>query len=275
MSHLWIYDPVLIRPDKAAKSAWVLLNQSSESESTDRLLDESIWELYKQLSPVPLLEEWKEAVTRTHNEVCVTWMSDTNFPPIGKVSAARLKIDAEFANLISCMIKSGQIGINGELINVRTDERCKGAEKFFSNARSVLKPFLSSSQYQAMLELCKGEEGEFFESKFEEMADLINAMPKTYDTQNIADPIVSLHYFMGESDWYIIEKDVEDGVSQAFGYAILNGDLMCAELGYISIAELVEFNIGFQRVELDLHFVPIPLSEVKNLVERRYGQVAA
>lgn len=275
LSHIWIYDPVLIRPDKGTKTGWVILNQSSESAESKNLLTEGIWLLYKKLSPVPLLDDWKEEVTRLHNAICVTWMTDSNYPPVGKISAARLMIDDQFASLISSMIKSGQIGINGELIDVRTDARCKGAEKFVSNAKSVLKPFLSTSQYQSMLELCKGEEGDFFESKFEEMADRISAMPKTYDTQNIADPIVSLHYFMGGSDWYIIEKDVEDGVSQAFGYAILNGDLMCAELGYISIAELVEFNIGFQRVELDLHFVPIPLSEVKNLVERRYGQVAA
>jgi hypothetical protein len=250
LSHLWIYDPVLIKPDKATKTGWVLLDQSLEQtpvndhEAARSLLNQGIWALYKKLSPVPLLEDWEAAVTQTHNAICVTWMSETNYPPIGQIAAARLVIDDEFSGLVSSMIKSGQIGLRGELINVRTDARCKGAEKFASHAKSALKPFLSTAQYQAMLKYCKGEEGEFFESKFEEMADRIKIMPKTYETEKTADPVVTLHYFLGGSDWYIIEKDMEDGVSQAFGYAILNGDLMCAELGYISITELVETGLG-------------------------------
>jgi hypothetical protein len=66
---------------------------------------------------------------------------------------------------------------------------------------------------------------------------------------------------------------------------------MCAELGYISISELVGTKVHANgviydgsskttvqvpvHVELDLYFDPKPLSEVKQLVEQRYGRAAA
>ncbi len=299
LTHLWIYDPVLITPNKATKTGWVMLNLPWGDEGVREQILSGIWGLYKNLSPVPLLDDWQSAIMHSNNEICVTWMSSTHYPPLGKISAAKLIIDAEFTEIISSMVKSGLIGIDGQqlnpnLINQKSivDDKPKSDSTYHSNqAKATLKPYLSVQQYLVMLENCKGEEGAFFEEKFKEMAYRVSTMPKTYDCEDDNDPVVSLHYFLGESDWYIIEKDIEDGVSQAFGYAILNGDLMCAELGYISISELVGTKIHINgdlydgnnktsvkvplHVELDLYFEPRPLSEVKKLVEQRYGRAAA
>lgn len=62
----------------------------------------------------------------------------------------------------------------------------------------------------------------------------------------------------GGSDWYITEKDMAGGVAQAYGLAILNGDLEMAEMGYISIAELTRCG-----VEIDLYFKPCTLGQIK------------
>ena len=106
----------------------------------------------------------------------------------------------------------------------------------------------------------RGEEADYFRGKLKDLAELIEGMPKTYEQSNNADPTVYLHYFYGASDWYIIEKDrVSPGHEQTFGYAILNGDTQCAELGYISIQEL----LGISGMQLDLHWNPKPLSEIK------------
>ena len=71
------------------------------------------------------------------------------------------------------------------------------------------------------------------------------------------DAIVYLHYFKGNMDWYITEKDmIEEEQNQAFGYADLG--LGFGELGYISLIELAE-----NGVELDLHWTPKTLREVK------------
>ncbi len=88
---------------------------------------------------------------------------------------------------------------------------------------------------------------------------LIASMPVTYEQDGAGDDaMVYLHYFFGGSDWYITEKDVLSGVSQAFGFTVLNGDMVFAELGYISIAELTDCN-----VEFDLYFSPEKLGVIK------------
>lgn len=122
-----------------------------------------------------------------------------------------------------------------------------------------LKDFLSKSQFEHLFALTKfSEEREHFQHLIMGTADLVKEMPVTYEQNGEKDPVVFLHYFLHGSDWYITEKDIEGGVDQAFGYAILNGDLECAEWGYISIRELVE-----NGVEMDLYFAPRKFSELK------------
>lgn len=59
---------------------------------------------------------------------------------------------------------------------------------------------------------------------------------------------VALHYFGGNSDWYIKELDLETG--EAFGFAVLNGDTENAEYGYINLRELAKSNYA----QLDLYW---------------------
>ncbi|MBQ3172550.1 MAG: hypothetical protein IJB53_11695 [Mailhella sp.] len=59
---------------------------------------------------------------------------------------------------------------------------------------------------------------------------------------------VALHYFGGNSDWYIKELDLETG--EAFGFAVLNGDTENAEYGYINLRELARSN----HAQLDLYW---------------------
>lgn len=123
-----------------------------------------------------------------------------------------------------------------------------------------LKNFVNKDQLQCMRDLCKGEEGEYFKKQVLKLKSHIVCMPKTYETDGQGDNVVvMLHYFKGGSDWYIMERDmVIDDQVQAFGYACLNGDTLNAELGYISITELIKYN-----VELDLYFEPVTLGEIK------------
>lgn len=129
-----------------------------------------------------------------------------------------------------------------------------------ASAINVVKPFFPKSELRVVVDALEDEEGSFFAQKLLELATIINSMPKTYQTrEHGGEATVHLHYFVGGCDWYITEKDMEgDGTEQAFGWAVLNNDLMNAELGYISIAELVELG-----AELDLYWTAKPLREVK------------
>lgn len=135
------------------------------------------------------------------------------------------------------------------------------------NALKTLNGFIGSSQLQAIGHACRGEEKQFFFDKLVSLGQLVSTMPKTYEQDGLGDQaIVSLHYFTGACDWYITERDVDtdgEGQIQAFGYANL-GDDECAELGYISIVELIA-----NGVELDLYFTPQSLGAVKSKYESR------
>lgn len=132
-------------------------------------------------------------------------------------------------------------------------------------AADSVQPFLSARQWATMSALCNGEEGEFFQQKFIDLAQQIDTMPKTFEQSGKCDQAtVHLHYFLAGSDWYITEKDVEGGVDQAFGYACLNGLEDFAEIGYISIAEITRYG-----AELDLHWTLRTLADVKALRARR------
>ena len=144
-----------------------------------------------------------------------------------------------------------------------------------SEAFDRLQPFMPILQGKAVGELMRGEEKQFFRDKMVELAQLVDSMPVTYSQQNETDPIAYLHYFFGGSDWYIVEKDMEGEVDQAWGFACLNGDMMNAEYGFISIDELVSLVIrGFMTIDLDFHFDPTPMSVVKPSLGERHGYQA-
>lgn len=123
-----------------------------------------------------------------------------------------------------------------------------------------LKHFISKEQLSVIREACKGEEGEYFRDMLKRLESTIEAMPKPYETEGQGDQAKAiLHYFLGGSDWYITERDSSEEQEQAFGFACLNGDTWNAEMGYISIRELIELG-----VEFDLYYKPETIAEIKN-----------
>lgn len=120
--------------------------------------------------------------------------------------------------------------------------------------------FINRRQLSFTRELCKGEEGQFFIDKLAEIQNVLETMPKTYETDGKGNEApVSLHYFKDGSDWFIIERDCEDDEQvQAFGFVCLNGEADYAELGYVSIEELLSFG-----AELDYHWTIKSLGDVK------------
>ena len=129
----------------------------------------------------------------------------------------------------------------------------------------TLRQFIGRSQLSALGDACRGEERQWFKNRLVTLADQIANMPQTYAQDGLGDAAVAhLHYFKGGGDWYILERDSDpanesgghDGQIQAFGLADLGYG---SELGYISIAELIAAG-----VELDLHFTPQTLAQLKN-----------
>lgn len=105
--HLWLYDPALIRPDRSNRVAWVLVDGADDPSDQSEAIRTRVWGLYKLLSPVPLLDDWRQAVlSRTGDEV-VTLMGETSYPPLGRITAARVSLPDHFPEIVSGMVKPG------------------------------------------------------------------------------------------------------------------------------------------------------------------------
>ena len=82
-------------------------------------------------------------------------------------------------------------------------------------------------------------------------------MPRTYEQDGLRNEAIAyLHYFNGNMDFYITEKDTHESEQwQAYGVSVrIDHD---SELGYISIADLLDN--GF---EIDLYFTPTKIGEI-------------
>ena len=90
----------------------------------------------------------------------------------------------------------------------------------------------------------------------------LDQIPRLYETESIPidEKVIHLHFFLGGSDWFIVEYD---GGDLFFGYAILNGDLDCAEWGYVSFAELKSLALGPLEVDCE----PVEIWRFKRVKE--------
>lgn len=119
--------------------------------------------------------------------------------------------------------------------------------------------FLLKSLYSSDL-----KRSEWARNAVHSINNTVSTMPKTYETDGQGDnAIVHLHYFAGNSEFFIIEKDCTPQQLQAFGFA----DCGSPELGYIAISEI----IAIQSAVLDLHWQPKSLADVKADVRAKYA----
>lgn len=96
----------------------------------------------------------------------------------------------------------------------------------------------------------------------------LSQIPRLYQTEDItlAEKFIYLHFFLGSCDWYIAEFDGQDIF---WGFAILGGDTMNAEWGYISLKELQDISINDIEVDRDLYWQPRKASEIEKIRQCR------
>lgn len=116
-----------------------------------------------------------------------------------------------------------------------------------------LKNFINLNQLSVMISVKE------LVLKMETIFNTVENMPKVYEQEELEadERKFYLHYFNGNSDFYIAEKDVSEKQIQAYGFVCLNGDKQNAEFGYINIEELITYG-----VEIDLHFQPCLQKEI-------------
>jgi len=123
----------------------------------------------------------------------------------------------------------------------------------------LLKIIVPRDQLAAIEEICRSAEpaeAQDYAARLVDCCERYANAPAIYETDGKPDTekMVVLHYFCPSGDWYILEVDHRS--DECFGLACLFAD----ELGYISLGELRTT----ATVELDLHWSPKSLAEVKS-----------
>lgn len=106
VGHMFIFDPMVMRPDPASKQAWVMSHRPLSVQT----LDELIWMVIQTLSPVPLLTHWQHAVLAVVKDAgMVVDMSETSniamSRPLGNMHAIRVRLEDSFASMVSQLIR--------------------------------------------------------------------------------------------------------------------------------------------------------------------------
>jgi len=99
---------------------------------------------------------------------------------------------------------------------------------------------------------------------------ILAQIPKFYETENTPtmEKIIYLHFFLGNSDWYVCEFD---GTDTFFGFVILNGDYQTAEWGYFTLHKLDRLNVRGFEVDMDLYWEICPASHVHKICRTGMG----
>ena len=108
LTHNWIYDKTLQHPDRANRIAWVMHRLTTESAQHEQPLYDKAWSAMVDLSPVALLDHWREhCLAWCREKRAVELLDDPVYPAIGQVMAMRVSLSDHFVQFVSDGVRSG------------------------------------------------------------------------------------------------------------------------------------------------------------------------
>jgi hypothetical protein len=111
LSHNWIYDKSLKTPDRANRIAWVMHRPDAGArQATSELsaLDDKAWQVMVDLSPVALLDHWRQpCLDWCREKRAVELLDDPMYPALGQVMAMRVSLSDYFVKFVSDGVRCG------------------------------------------------------------------------------------------------------------------------------------------------------------------------
>ncbi len=102
VSHVFIYDTLVIDPDTANGRAWVLtLGEGHEHR-------QSVWAMIQRISPVPLIDAWREPVLAVLGETIAQDLNQSagvTWPTLGPIEASLIDLGDTFTQAISDLVQ--------------------------------------------------------------------------------------------------------------------------------------------------------------------------
>lgn len=113
LSQMWVFDKRLQQPDRANRIAWVLHQEAGAKASfdggpvTNVTLQDRVWKTIVGLSPVALLDHWRQPLlTWCENKRATQALGDAIYPAIGPVQAVRVSLTDHFVGFIRDGVKN-------------------------------------------------------------------------------------------------------------------------------------------------------------------------
>ena len=107
LTQVWLYDKSLTQVDRANRIGWVVHRRDGDATDT---LGLKAWQLVRRLSPVALLDHWREPLMAwCLDKLAVQQLGDALYPVLGPVQAMRVSISDHFVKFVSDGVRLGQL----------------------------------------------------------------------------------------------------------------------------------------------------------------------
>lgn len=111
LAQAWLFDRSLKQPDRANATAWGLYPQQGPDgrELAAGEIQDRLWQQVRDLSPVPLANEWRAAVMGLAIVPFVRWLRPDTcpYPPLGPIQACRIELGTPFIKAVSGLVRDG------------------------------------------------------------------------------------------------------------------------------------------------------------------------
>lgn len=115
--HAFIFDPGIAQADRANRIAWGVYPtlDAGGQQLTEAVVKDRLWCQVKDLSPVPLLDAWRDEVLDLPGNSLVSWLRDSLHPPLGDIEACRIELDDSFCERLSQAVREGRLELPEQL----------------------------------------------------------------------------------------------------------------------------------------------------------------
>lgn len=133
LTHTWLYDPVLVQLDQPGGTAWLVSDERDVPRS-------QLWALIRDLSPLPLLDHWRDPLLDGLGDRLCMPLSCFRHPPLGKVGGVRVTLEERFQDLVSMAVKQGVLTLEADDLAADAAERIRAIAERLPPARALDKP---------------------------------------------------------------------------------------------------------------------------------------
>ncbi|MCK9986971.1 MAG: hypothetical protein AzoDbin1_03443 [Azoarcus sp.] len=133
LTHTWLYDPVLVQLNRPGGTAWLVSDECEVPRS-------QLWALIRDLSPLPLLDHWRDPLLDGLGDRLYMPLSRFKFPPLGKVGGVRVTLEERFQDLVSMAVKQGVLTLEADDLPADAAGRIQGIAEALPPVRAQSKP---------------------------------------------------------------------------------------------------------------------------------------